>query len=464
MKPDPRQPAQRDALVQFFENAVRPDPTTHLIGTELEKFGVAPDDSGVLAPVDYDKHVLPVLAAHIEKYGWVRGPDRGTQGETVELRRDGASITLEPGGQLELSGAPLTNVHQTCAEFSAHYEELHAISEPLGITWMAVGHHPFATREEINWMPKGRYAIMRNYLPQRGSMALDMMLRTSTVQANFDYTSEAQAGTRFRLAAGLAPVIIAMFANSPYVEGKYRKQVSSRSFVWTDVDPDRCGIQPFFFESPFSFERYVDWALDVPMFFVKRDGRYHAHHATFAEFMRDGFTAADGTAHRASWADWEGHLSTLFPEVRLKPHLEFRSADAVGSRYLCALPALLKGLIYDDAAGAEAFAPLAGLNFDERMELWHEGVSAGLASPRIHKLARRIFKIAREALETMDVRDSKGRTEARFLDPMEALIEAGSDPGSEIRGALGDAPGAGAEARIAMAEAWHFAGAHPAQA
>lgn len=461
MKPDPRTPAQRDQLVQFFEHAVRPDPSTHLIGTELEKFGVAPNAEGVLAPVDYEQHVLPVLSAHIERYGWARGPDRGTHGETVELRRDGASITLEPGGQLELSGAPLQNVHQTCAEFSTHYEELHAISEPLGITWMAVGHHPFATRDEINWMPKGRYAIMRNYLPQHGSMALDMMLRTSTVQANFDYASEAQAGSRFRLAAGLAPIIIAMFANSPFVEGRHQGKVSARSFVWTDVDNDRCGIRPFFFETPFSFERYVDWALDVPMFFVKRGGQYHAHHATFAEFMRDGFVDPEGGTHRATWSDWEGHLSTLFPEVRLKPHLEFRSADAVGSQYLCALPALLKGLIYDDDAGAEAFGPVASLSFDERMALWHEGVSAGMASARIHELARRVFATARDALQKMDVRDSKGRSEARFLEPMEAMIEQGSDPGGEVRKQLGDAPGSAAAARVAMANAWHFAGAKP---
>lgn len=454
---------RRDQLVTYFERAVRSDPSTHLIGTELERFGLArDDDAGAYMPVRYAPHVQGVLEALVRDHGWQPGPDRGTDGEVVELRRDGASITLEPGGQLELSGAPLKNVHETCAEFSAHHDELDAVSRPLGLTWMAVGHHPFATREQIHWMPKGRYAVMRNYLPTKGSMALDMMLRTCTVQANFDYASEAQAGDRLRRASALAPIVMAMFANSPLVEGKASGRVSARSWVWTDVDNERCGIRPFFFERPFSFERYVDWVLDVPMFFFKRGGTYVAHHRPFREFLEHGATCPDGNHTQATWDDWLLHLSTVFPEVRLKPHLEFRSADAVGSRYLCAVPALLKGLLYDDAAGDEAMASIDGLSFDERIALWHEAATVGMASKRVHTLAKRVLDTAYQALESFDVRDSKGRRESRFLDPLRPLIDQGITPGEDTLRSLGtDAPGTDATARTDIARAWRFAGVEP---
>ena len=403
---------RRDQLVTYFERAIRPDPSTHLIGTELERFGLARDDqAGAYMPVRYAPHIQGVLEALVRDFGWSVGYDRGVDGEVVELLRDGASITLEPGGQFELSGAPLTNVHETCAEFTQHYNELDAVSKPLGITWLAVGHHPFATREQIHWMPKGRYAVMRAYLPTKGSMGLDMMLRTCTVQANFDYASEAQAGARLRRASALAPIVMAMFANSPLVEGKPSGRVSSRSWVWTDVDNERCGIRPFFFDQPFSFERYVDWALDVPMFFIKREGRYFAYHQTFRHFLEQGAVGPDGNPLQATWDDWVTHLSTVFPEVRLKPHLEFRSADAVGSRFVCALPALLKGIIYDDAAGDEAMATIADLTFDARVELWHEAANLGMKSPRIHELAKRVLRYGREALDGFDVLDGKGRRE-----------------------------------------------------
>ncbi len=455
-------PLRREELVTYFERAIRPDPSTHLIGTELERFGLARDEeAGAYMPVRYAPHIRDVMEGLRRDYGWALGSDRGSDGEIVELKRDGASITLEPGGQFELSGAPLTNVHETCAEFSQHYEELDAVSKPLGLTWMAVGHHPFATREQIHRMPKGRYKVMADYLPTKGSMALDMMLRTCTVQANFDNASEAQCGARLRRASALAPIVMAMFANSPLVEGKPSGRVSSRSWVWTDVDNDRCGIRPFFFEQPFSFERYVDWALDVPMFFFKREGKYVAHHVPFREFFAHGAACPSGAHTDATWADWELHLSTVFPEVRLKPHLEFRSADAVGSRFLCGLPALLKGLLYGDDAGDEAMAPVADLAFSERVELWHEAATLGMRSPRVHALAKRVLRLSREALDGFDVLDAKGRRESRFLDPLEPLVERGISPGEEVLEQLGDRIGTDADARTAMAAAWRFAGVEP---
>lgn len=454
----PDEPITREELVDVFVGAERPDPSTHLIGTELEKAGVyMPPDGGPPRPVSYDEHVLPTLRAMAERFGWAPGSDRGTSGEIVELTRNGASITLEPGGQFELSGAPLRNVHETCAEFSQHYDELHEISQPLSLAWMAVGHHPWATRDEINWMPKGRYRVMRSYLPTRGGRALDMMLRTCTVQANFDYTSEQQCGERFRLANAMVPVLTALFANSPYLEGRSAKLASIRSQVWLDVDGDRCGIPRFAFEG-FSYERYVDWALDVPMFFVKRDGEYHPHHVPFRRYLEEGFTAPDGTRHHASHRDWFLHLSTVFPEIRLKPHIEFRSSDSVGSRYVCALPALIKGVLYDDDAAGEAWDRLSGLTYEERMELGVEAIEQGLRSPRLRDMARVLLDLARTALDRWDIRDDKGRTEARFIDRLEPLVDQGQSPAHEILAELGEAPGRDAEGRRALVRAFHFAG------
>lgn len=454
----PDEPITRDELLGVFVRAERPDPSTHLIGTELEKAGVfVPPDGGMPRPVSYHEHVLPTLRAMVEQFGWAEGPDRGPDGEIIELVRDGASITLEPGGQLELSGAPLHNVHETCAEFSQHYDELHALSQPLSLAWMAVGHHPWATRDEIHWMPKGRYQVMRAYLPTVGSRSLDMMLRTCTVQANFDFASEAQCAARFRLANAMAPVLAAVFANSPYLEGRSAGMASLRNDVWLDVDRQRSGVPRFAFDG-FSYERYVDWALDVPMFFVKRNGKYHAHHQTFAHYLEHGMTTPDGVHHHATHGDWSVHLSTVFPEVRLKPYLELRSADAVGSKHVCSLPALAKGLLYDDDAGGEAWERLSGFSYEERQEQWKAAIVHGLRDPSLCELARALVGLARSALDRADIRDSKGRTEARFIDPLDKLVESGQSPAHAVLAELGDAPGRDNEGRRALVRAFHFAG------
>jgi len=459
---DPTSESLTDAsLVEFFFRAARPDPSSHLVGTELEKFGVALGADGSVSTPTFEDHIAPTLAKLVELFGWGPGSDRGTGGETVDLARDGASITLEPGGQLELSGKPLRNVHETCAEFSEHFRELDEVARQLSMTWMAAGFHPWATRAEVNWMPKGRYEIMRNYLPSRGGLALDMMKRTCTVQANFDYASEADCASKFRIANAVAPLVTALFANSPYIEGKAVGLVSARSRTWTDMDPDRCGIPRFVFDGEFSFQRYVDWALDVPMFFIKRNGEYYAHHATFRAFKEDGFTAPDGVHHAATADDWAGHLSTVFPEVRLKPHLEVRSPDAVPSAYVCGLPALSKGVLYDDDAGLEIWEPLSGLSYDERMALWQEAYTHGLASDRIRSLCRVFLAASRAGLDRLDVRDEQGRGESRFLDKLDELVERGMTPGDSVRRKLGDNPGTGPAARRAFAREFHFAGVMP---
>ncbi len=303
---------------------------------------------------------------------------------------------------------------------------------------------------------------MRDYLPGRGARALDMMLRTCTVQANFDYVNEADCGRRFRLALALGPLVTAMFANSPYEEGRASGLCSLRTAVWFDVDPDRCGVPSFMYDAaPFSYERYVDWALDVPMFFIQRAGRYIAHHATFRHFLAHGLTAPDGTRHHATWADWELHLSTLFPEVRLKPYVEVRMADAVPSRYVCALPALWKGLLHDDDALEAAWDLVADMDRATLLAMWDEARRAGLRSPRIRTLCERVLAVARTSLVRRDVRDERGRDEARFLDTMTERVRAGECPAAAALAELGPTPGRDPAARTRLTRAFYFAGATP---
>jgi glutamate--cysteine ligase len=446
----------RDQLVDWFVAAEKK--RGQLIGTEQEKFGLVADENGELVPLNYEDHVRPLLEALASRFGWKESAQRGVDGELIALERDGASITLEPGGQIELSGAPLPTVHATCAEFTQHYGELHAVATDLRLTFLCCGFHPFATHEQINWMPKGRYAVMRSYLPTRGSRALDMMVRTCTIQTNLDFADEAQCGRRVKITMGISSLITAMFSNSPYIEGRGTEFKSNRAAVWEDVDPDRTGLLRWVFEEGFSYERYVDWALKVPMFFVKRGGNYFTHHATFAEYMRDGFADPTGKRHRATHADWQLHLNTLFPEVRLNPFIEIRAPDSVGSRHVCGLPALCKGLFYDDDSRDAAWELIRGLNFEERLELAGEARIHALSSPRIQDTCRTLVKLAREGLERLDVRDSKGRTEARFLDSLQASVDAGRCPGDDAVLALGENPGTDADARRAYARHFYFAG------
>ncbi len=455
----PPEPTYED-LVGTFEAAAKPSLADHRIGTELECFGIALSPRP--APVRYTRQIEPTLRALRDEHGWREGPNRGRDGELVELVRDGASITLEPGGQLELSGAPLASLHDTCAELSRHARELDAVSKPRGICWIAAGFHPFATLDEIDWVPKARYDIMRDYLPERGRHALDMMARTCTVQANLDYRNEADCGRRLRLASALGPVVTALFANSPYVEGRACGYRSLRMEVWFHVDPDRCGVPPFVFgDEPFSYARYVDWALDVPMFFVVRDGRYHRTHTTFRTFLEQGLRTASGTRLRPEYGDFLLHLSTLFPNVRLKPYLEVRTADAVPRPYVCALPALWKGILHDDDAQARALEFVGDLSREALFEMWEEARKAGLASERIRTLCRTLVEAAAEGLARQSVPGAQPGSEARFLDPARDLAARGQCPADLLLERFGPAPGRDADARRALTAAMRFAGAEP---
>ena len=336
-------PLSREALTAVFREAEKPADRWR-VGTEAEKFGVL-RASG--APIGFDgpSGVRAVLEGLAHRFGW-REKREHPDGPLIALRRDAASITLEPGAQLELSGAPFATVHQTAREFADHIDEVHAVSEPLGIAWLGLGFHPTAAQADLPWVPKLRYGVMKRYLPTRGGMAHDMMRRTATVQANLDYADEADAARKLRVGLGLSPIITAMFANSPFVEGAPSGERTHRGRVWLDTDPDRAGLLPFAWADDFGYDDYVAWALGVPMFGFMRDGALIANPGQpFSDFLANGYRG-----HRATRADWEMHLNTLFPEVRLKATLEVRGADVQPTDRLCALPALCKGVFYDARA------------------------------------------------------------------------------------------------------------------
>ena len=317
------------------------------IGTEHEKIGFRRAD---LSPPAYEGGGIEAMLLGIQALdAWEPITDTG---RVIGLTRGAESISLEPGGQFELSGAPLEDLHATRLELAAHLRDVHAVAAPLGLGFAGMGFHPLATREQMPWMPKSRYAIMRRYMPLKGSMGLDMMLRTATVQVNLDFGDEADMAEKLRLSLALQPVATALFANSPFIEGKPSGYLSGRAWAWTDTDPDRTGIPACVFEPGFGFEQFVEYALDVPMYFLARDGALvDVAGASFRQFMANGL---DG--HRATMGDWADHVTTVFTEVRLKRFLEMRGSDAGSPAMLQGQPAFWAGLIYDDAAQKAAVA------------------------------------------------------------------------------------------------------------
>lgn len=441
----------RDQLANHLHRAE--NPSEGLIGTEFEAIILHAQNSSPRV-ASYNQSVAPVLQALCEEFAWTAGPNRGNQGEIVELRRNGASITLEPGGQIELSGAPQENVHATCQEFRQHRRELDAVGKKLGLSFLATGFHPFATREEIQWMPKGRYEVMRNYLPTQGSRALDMMLRTCTVQVNLDYPNEQECGRRFCSMLKASSLLTALFANSPYKEGQATGYHSERSRVWSEVDPKRCGLPPFAFEENFSYEKYVDWVLQVPMFFIYREGQYIPYHQPFSSYLADGFVDDHGQRHYATLADWELHLSTVFPEVRLKPYIEIRGADAVSHRYLCALPALSKGLLYDDQSLSALEELVSGLSPQQAQDRWERARKFAFQDPDILALCQRMLRIARDGLDRLDASLAPDAREACFLDPLQELLDRGATIAQASLSELGERP-----TPLALSRHYHYAGA-----
>ncbi len=400
------------------------------VGTEHEKFAFRWDDLRPL-PYEGDRGIRAVLEG-LQEFGWEPVEEAGN---LIALSKDGAHITLEPGGQVELSGAPVETVHQTCREVDEHLTQVKRVGAKLNIAFLGLGFNPKWRLEDIPWMPKGRYAIMRRYMPIRGSLGLDMMARTCTVQANLDFATEADMVKKFRIGLALQPVATALWANSPFVEGKPCGYLSYRSHIWTDTDPDRTGILPFVFEDGMSFERYVDYALDVPMYFVYRNGRYiDVAGSSFRQFMAGKLDALPG--ERPTIGDWTDHLTTIFPEVRLKRYLEVRGADGGPWRRLCALPAFWVGLFYDSAALDAAWDMVKTWTIEEHVGLRaavpREGLRATFRGATVRELAQRALGIAREGLRRRARLDRYGRDEAIYLETLEGIAQAGRTPADEL--------------------------------
>ncbi|MDF2696186.1 MAG: Glutamate--cysteine ligase [Labilithrix sp.] len=429
-----------DDLLSLFHAAIKPA-SEFRVGAEMEKFGVY--DDGTPVPYDGDSGVRAILESLVAK-GWK--PEAETEGgPLIALLRDGASVTLEPGSQLELSGAPLLHSHQICAEFRAHLAEIAPFSQEKKIHWLGLGFHPFATRDAFTMVPKQRYAIMREYLPTRGSMALDMMLRTSTVQANYDYLSEADAMTKMRVALKLSPLTTAMFANSPFYEGQPFGGKSYRAKVWLDTDPDRSGLVPSLWKKNASFVDYVEWALDVPMFMFKRNGEKVVNTGqTFRSFWKSGFSG-----HKPTMSDWQTHLNTLFPEVRLKKTIEIRGADAQGASLACTLPALWTGILYDAQALAAADAMTADWTHDEvnasRKEVWQKGLGAKFRAGTLQPFAEKLIEISEGGLERRAYLSTSGKDERAHLARLKELVAEGKTPADRLLAGLEHVPNMRAE-------------------
>ncbi len=426
MHPDQPLTDKRD-LVAWLASGSRPESEWRM-GTEHEKFGYCVD---TLRPLPYhgERSVRAVLEGLARQFDWEMIHEDELP---IALKKpDGCSITLEPGGQLELSGALLDNLHETCNEVNTHLAEVRAVAEPLGIGFLGMGFHPTARREDIDWMPKARYVIMRNYMPKVGSMGHDMMKRTCTVQVNLDFSSESDMVAKFRASLALQPIATALFADSPFVEGKPSGFLSYRSQVWTDTDPDRTGMLPWVFESGMGFERYVDWMLDVPMYFVRREGRYiDVAGNSFRDFMAGKLPGLEGDYPRL--ADWEDHLTTAFPEVRLKRFLEMRGTDGGPWRRLCALPALWVGLLYDENSLAECLEISRSWTLAERQQLREDvarfGLKAKIQGQTVRDIARRLLELARQGLVKRQRFNGAGDHEAGFLNSLEEIIDRGTTP------------------------------------
>jgi glutamate--cysteine ligase len=427
----------RNELAAYLEAGCKPK-SDWRIGTEHEKFGFYRKS---LAPVPYDgDRGIRALLEGLRDFGWDPVTEKGN---IIALRRKdcprGGAVSLEPGGQLELSGAPLETIHQTSEEIRQHLAEVAEVGGFFGIGFLGIGFSPKWTLAETPMMPKERYRIMRRYMPKRGKHGLDMMFRTATVQVNMDFASETDMVAKLHVGLALQPVATALFANSPFTDGKLNGFQSYRAEMWRDTDPDRTGLLPFAFEQGMGFERYVDYVLDVPMYFVYRDGSYiDVAGASFKDFMAGKLKALPGV--RPTLDDWADHLTTLFPDVRLKRYLEMRGADAGSSRALSALPAFWTGLLYDQDALDDAVALIADWTEDEWQSLRDQVPRLGLATPfrglTLRDVARDVVNLALEGLRRRARLNRRGEDERGALDPLVETIEEGRSPADRLLAAF----------------------------
>ena len=429
----------RDELVEWLAAGAKPKEAWRL-GTEHEKVPFYRHDA---SPVPYEGGIRALLDGLAGQNGWQPILEDGRPIGLYDPEGGGA-ISLEPGGQFELSGAPLAGIHASAAELDRHLAETRRVAEPLGIGFLTLGMSPKWSRADTPVMPKSRYRIMTGYMPKVGTLGLDMMYRTATVQVNLDYGSEADMVKKLRVSLALQPVATALFANSPFSDGRPNGFLSMRSEIWRHTDPDRTGMLAFAFEDGMGYERYVDWALDVPLYFVKRDAVYHdASGASFRDLLAGRLAQLPG--ERAVLSDWANHLSTLFPEVRLKRYLEMRGADVGPRERIVALTALWVGLLYDEAALDGAWDLVKGWSTEDRERLRAEvprlGLKAEIAGRPLRDVARDVLALSRAGLARRAVRDATSADETRYLDPLERIVASGRTPAEEAldqyRGAWG---------------------------
>jgi glutamate--cysteine ligase len=422
----------RDELVAWFEAGSKPK-SQYRIGTEHEKFAFTVESH---RPVPYDgrRSIRALLEGMQHLLGWEPIVEDGHIIGMFDVTGGGA-ISLEPGGQFELSGAPVESVHQTSAELMAHLAQIKEIARPLGIGFLGIGMTPNWSRADMPTMPKGRYRIMTAYMPKVGSLGLDMMYRTCTVQTNLDYSSEADMVKKMRVALALQPVAIALFANSPFTEGKPNGFLSFRSEIWRDTDRDRTGMLPWAFERGMGFEAYADYALGVPMYFLKRGDRYiDVAGQSFRDLMRGKLPGLPG--ERATISDWANHLSTIFPEVRLKRYLEMRGADSGPWPRLPALPAYWVGLLYDETTLDAAWEMIKDWSAQERQQLRDDvpklGFKAVVRNRTALDLAKATLALAEAGLQRRRKLDAGGRDETRYLRPLQELLARGITPAEQL--------------------------------
>jgi glutamate--cysteine ligase len=422
----------REELIAWFEAGSKPK-SQFRIGTEHEKFVFTVEGHN---PVPYDgsRSIRALLEGMQHLLGWEPIIENGNIIGLFDVTSGGA-ISLEPGGQFELSGAPLETVHQTCSELMAHLAQVKEIARPLGIGFLGLGMTPNWSRAEIPMMPKGRYRIMTAYMPKVGKYGLDMMYRTCTVHTNLDYSGEADMVKKLRVSLALQPVATAIFANSPFTEGKPNGFLSFRSETWRDTDPDRSGMLPWAFELGMGFERYVDYALDVPMYFVKRGEHYiDVAGQSFRDLMQGRLPGMPGEC--ATISDWANHISTIFPEVRLKRYLEMRGADGGPWRRLPALPAYWVGILYDDDALDAAWNLVKTWTAEERQKLRDEvpklGFAAVIAGCDVLQLAKTTVALAEKGLARRRRLDRASHDESRYLQPIQEYVARGITPAQEL--------------------------------
>jgi len=419
--------SRRDGLIAYFEGGAKPR-SEWRVGTEYEKIGVD-RKTGRAARYYGPRGIEAVLRRLADRFGWIPR----LEGEhVIALEGRKAVITLEPGGQLELSGEACDSIHCAHEELSQHVDEIVTVADELGLAFVGLGMQPLSTLDDIEWVPKPRYQIMAPYMARVGTLGHRMMKQTATVQANIDFDSQRDAMAKLRLGMGLSPILTAAFANSSISEGRLNGYMSYRQHIWTDTDRDRSGLLPFVFSPDAGFEDYVEWALDVPMYFIHRDGKFiDLTGMPFREFVKHG-----AAGHHATMADWQLHLTTLFPETRLKTYIELRSVDSQPPERMLALPALVKGVFYDDDCMLGAWDLVKSWSWSERLEIYDashkEALSARIRGIPLLDLARELSAIARVGLERQNVRNGRGENETIYLDAFDRQLALRCSPADTI--------------------------------